>query len=139
MGRIIKLLRTIADVVVVDTPAYFNEVVIELIEQSDEILLVAGMDVPNIKNVKIGLQTLKMLNLPVNKVHLILNRANSKVRLEVSDVERTLGVKADCLIPSDIVVPQCVNKGVAVVLEAPKSGVARAIEELAARYAVPHS
>ena len=139
MGRIIRLLRTIADVVVVDTPAYFNEVVIELIEQSDEILLVAGMDVPNIKNVKIGLQTLKMLNLPVNKVHLILNRANSKVRLEVSDVERTLGVKADCLIPSDIVVPQCVNKGVAVVLEAPKSGVARAIEELAARYAVPHS
>ena len=48
-------------------------------------------------------------------------------------------VKADCLIPSDIVVPQCVQQGRGVVLEAPKSGVARAIEELAARYAVPHS
>jgi pilus assembly protein CpaE len=136
MRQIVNLLRTVADVIVVDTPAYFNEVVIDLIETSDEILLVAGMDVPNIKNVKIGLQTLKMLNLPLDRVRLILNRAGSKVRLEVVDVERTLGVQADCLVPSDIVVPQCVNKGVAVVLEAPKSGVARAIEQLAARYMV---
>ncbi len=135
-SKIVELLRNIADVVIVDTPAYFNEVVIDLIERSDEILLVAGMDVPNIKNVKIGLQTLRMLNLPVNKVRLVLNRAGSKVRLEVTDVERTLGVKADCLIPSDIVVPQCVNKGVAVILEAPKSGVSKAIEQLAERYLV---
>ena len=135
-SKIIELLRNIADIVIVDTPAYFNEVVIDLIERSDEILLVAGMDVPNIKNVKIGLQTLRMLNLPVDKVRLVLNRAGSKVRLEVTDVERTLGVKADCLIPSDIVVPQCVNKGVAVILEAPKSGVSKAIEQLAERYLV---
>jgi pilus assembly protein CpaE len=79
---------------------------------------------------------LRMLNLHVDKVRLVLNRAGSKVRLEVTDVERTLGVKADCLIPSDIVVPQCVNKGVAVILEAPKSGVSKAIEQLAERYLV---
>jgi Flp pilus assembly CpaE family ATPase len=44
---------------------------------------------------------------------------------------RTLGVQADALIPSDVVVPQAVNKGEAVVLTAPKSGVAKAIEEMA--------
>ena len=59
-----------------------------------------GMDIPNIKNVKIGLQTLRLLNTPMKKIHLILNRANSKVKLEVSEVERTLQVKADALIPS---------------------------------------
>jgi MinD-like ATPase involved in chromosome partitioning or flagellar assembly len=46
-------------------------------------------------------------------------------------VERTLQVKADCLIPSDVVVPQSVNKGTPVVLDAPKSGVARSIDQLA--------
>ena len=113
MVRIVEMLRTFADFVVVDTPAYFNDVVLGLIEVSDDVLLVAGMDIPNIKNVKIGLQTLRLLNTPMSKLRLVLNRANSKVKLDVGEVERTLQVKADCLIPSDVVVPQSVNKGCA--------------------------
>jgi pilus assembly protein CpaE len=137
MVRIVEMLRTFADYVVVDTPAYFNDVVLGLIEVSDEVLLVAGMDIPNIKNVKIGLQTLRLLNTPMSKLRLVLNRANSKVKLDVGEVERTLQVKADCLIPSDVVVPQSVNKGSPVVLDAPKSGVARSIEQLADLFTKP--
>ena len=75
---------------VIDTPAYFNDVVLGLIEVSDDVLLVAGMDIPNIKNVKIGLQTLRLLNIPMEKLRLVLNRADSKVKLDVAEVERTL-------------------------------------------------
>jgi pilus assembly protein CpaE len=135
MNRIIQLLRTFCTFVVVDTPAYFNDVVLGLIEESDDVLLVAGMDIPNIKNVKIGLQTLRLLNTPMNKIHLILNRANSKVKLEVSEVERTLQVKADALIPSDVVVPQSVNKGTPVVIDAPRSSISKSLEQLADRFA----
>ncbi|MFN8039378.1 MAG: P-loop NTPase [Acidimicrobiales bacterium] len=131
MVRIVEILRSFCSFVVVDTPAYFNDVVLGLIEVSDDVLLVAGMDIPNIKNVKIGLQTLRLLNTPMEKLRLILNRANSKVKLDVGEVERTLGVQADALIPSDVVVPQAVNKGEAVVLNAPKSGVAKSLEQLA--------
>ena len=131
MTQIIDLLRTMAAFVVIDTPAYFNEIVLSLIELSDDVLLVAGMDVPNIKNVKIGLQTLRMLNTPMSKLHLVLNRANAKVKLDVSEVERTLQVRADSQIPSDVAVPTSVNKGNPVVLDAPKSGVARSLEALA--------
>ncbi|QXC61685.1 P-loop NTPase [Aquihabitans sp. G128] len=134
MSHIIALLRSFCSFVVVDTPAYFNDVVLSLIEDSDDVLLVAGMDIPNIKNVKIGLQTLRLLNTPMQKIHLILNRANSKVKLEVSEVERTLQVKADALIPSDIVVPQSVNKGTPVVLDAPRSAIAKSLEQLADRF-----
>ncbi len=131
MSTIVDLLRSFASYVVIDTPAYFNDIVLTLIEVSDDVLLVAGMDVPNIKNVKIGLQTLRMLNTPMSKLHLVLNRANAKVKLDVNEVERTLQVRADAQIPSDVAVPQSVNKGVPVVLDAPKSGVARALEGLA--------
>ncbi len=134
MSHIIALLRSFCSFVVVDTPAYFNDVVLSLIEDSDDVLLVAGMDIPNIKNVKIGLQTLRLLNTPMSKIHLILNRANSKVKLEVSEVERTLQVKAESLIPSDIVVPQSVNKGTPVVLDAPRSAIAKSLEQLADRF-----
>ena len=125
MTKIVEILRTFCAYVVVDTPSYFDDKVLNLIEMSDDVLLVAGMDIPNIKNVKIGLQTLRLLNTPMSKLHLVLNRANSKVKLDVSEVERTLQVKAEVLVPSDVVVPQSVNKGAPVVLDAPKAGVSR--------------
>jgi len=130
MSHIVRLLKSFCSYVVIDTPAYFNEVVLSIIEESDDVLLVAGMDIPNIKNVKIGLQTLRLLNTPMSKLHLILNRANSKVKLEVSEVEKTLQVKAEALIPSDVVVPQSVNKGTPVVLDSPRSTIAKSLEQL---------
>ncbi len=135
MMTIVEALRAFCEFVVVDTPAYFNDVVLGLIEMSDDVLLVAGMDIPNIKNVKIGLQTLRLLNTPIEKLHLVLNRANSKVKLDVGEVERTLGIQAESLVPSDVVVPQAVNKGEAVVLNAPKSAVAKSMEDLAGLFA----
>jgi pilus assembly protein CpaE len=128
--RIVDILRTFCSFVVIDTPSHFTEVVIRVLEESDDIVLVAGMDVPNIKNVKLGLQTLKLLNVPVSKVKLVLNRANSKVKMDISEVERALGLKTDCLVPSDIAVPQSVNKGVPVVLDQGRSGVARSLVQL---------
>ncbi|NNC81917.1 MAG: P-loop NTPase, partial [Acidimicrobiales bacterium] len=83
MVKIIEVLRRFCSHVVIDTPAYFNDVVLGLVEVSDDVLLVAGMDIPNIKNVKIGLQTLRLLNTPMEKLRLILNRANSKVKLDI--------------------------------------------------------
>ncbi|MCU1461443.1 MAG: hypothetical protein JWO37_1518 [Acidimicrobiales bacterium] len=131
MNTIVSLLKTFCAYVVIDTPAHFNEVVLGLLEDSDDIVLIAGMDIPNIKNVKLGLQTLRLLNIPVSKLKLILNRANSKAKLDVGEVERTLGIKADALIPSDVAVPQSVNKGVPVLIDSPKAGVARSFEQLA--------
>ena len=129
-AKIVQVLRNWAAYIVIDTPAQFNDVVLNLLEESDDILMIAGMDIPNIKNVKLGLQTLRLLNIPISKLKLVLNRANSKVKLDVGEVERALSVKADCLVPSDIVVPQSVNKGVPAVIDAPKSGVARSLEQL---------
>src|SRR5581483_1995178 len=112
MTRIIEVLRSFCAYVVVDTPAQFNDVVIALIERSDDIVIVAGLDIPNIKNTKLGLQTLRLL-----------------------EVERTLGMRAVSLVPTDVVVPQSVNKGSPVVLDAPRSEVAHAFELLAERFA----
>lgn len=131
MVKIIEILQRFCAHVVIDTPAYFNDVVLGLVEVSDDVLLVAGMDIPNIKNVKIGLQTLRLLNTPMEKLRLILNRANSKVKLDIGGVERTLQVSAEALVPSDVVVPQSVNKGVPFVMSHPKSGVAKSIRSLA--------
>lgn len=134
MVAIVEMLRSFCSHVIIDTPAYFNDVVLGLVEVSDKVMLVAGMDIPNIKNLKIGLQTLRLLNTPMEKLMLVLNRANSKVKLDISEVERTLGMAADALVPSDVAVPQAVNKGEPVVTYSPKSGVSKSIQQLAEQF-----
>jgi pilus assembly protein CpaE len=135
MIRILEVLQSFCAYVVVDTPAQFNDVVLALIDHSDNVVLVAGMDIPNIKNMKLGLQTLRLLSVPEAKLRLLLNRADAKIKLDVGEVERALGLKAECLVPVDVVVPQTVNKGVPLVLDAPRSEVAKAFERLADLFA----
>ncbi|MFM7070086.1 MAG: CpaE family protein, partial [Actinomycetes bacterium] len=81
--KVIDVLRTFCAYVVVDTPSYFNDVVLGAVEASDKVILLSGLDVPNIKNLKIGLQTLRLLDTPEEKLMLALNRADSKVKLDV--------------------------------------------------------
>jgi len=134
--RIIDVLRSFCAYIVIDTQAGLNDITLAAIEHSDDTLMIASTDLPNIKDTKVGLQTLHRLELDVSKFTLVLNRANSKVQLDIGEVEQTLGMKADCQIPSSLVVPLSVNKGVPALLDAPKSEVARSFEEMAKRFVV---
>jgi pilus assembly protein CpaE len=131
MVAIIRMLRHMFDYVVVDMPPHFDDVVLALIEEADAVLLVASMDIPSIKNLKVGIQTLDLLSLAGGKLKLVLNRANARVHLDVGDVERALGVTAEFRIPSDISIPQAVNRGVPVVLDKPRAPAALALRSLA--------
>ncbi len=137
MTRLLEVLRSFCSHVVVDLPAMFDEKVLAILEDADDVVLVAGLDIPNIKNVKIGLHTLDLVGIPSERLHLVLNRSDSKVKLDVSEVERTLGIEAEARVPSDVVVPISVNKGSPVVLSAPRSGVSRALNEFAVRFLDP--
>jgi pilus assembly protein CpaE len=134
MIGIVRLLRTMFDFVVVDMPPHFDDVVLALLEEADEVLLIASLDIPSIKNLKVGMQTLDLLSLAGDKLHLVMNRANARVHLDIADVERALGVAAEFRIPSDIAIPQAVNRGVPVVLDKPRAPAALALRALADRY-----
>jgi len=137
LARIIGLLREDADVVVIDTPAAFDDTVLTAIDKSDEVFAVATMDVASIKNTRISLQKLRQLGYGDGLVKLVLNRADSKVWLELSEVERAVEGDIVGKIPSDRLVPRSVNKGTPVVTDAPKSPVARSLVDLA-RLIVAH-
>lgn len=135
LSRIIELLREIADIVIIDTPAAFDENVLTAIDKSDEIYAVATMDVASIKNTRISLQKLRQLGYDETQVKLALNRADSKVWLEPSEVEHAVAGQIAVRIPSDRLVPRSVNKGVPVVIDAPKSAVARSLVDMARKVA----
>jgi pilus assembly protein CpaE len=137
MIGIVRMLRRMFDFIVIDMPPHFDDVVLALLEEADEVLLIASLDIPSIKNLKVGIQTLDLLSIAGSKLRLVMNRANARVHLDISDVERALGVSAEFRIPSDIAIPQTVNRGVPVVLDKPRAPAAIALRALADRYGSP--
>ena len=129
--QIISLLRTMADYIVIDTGASLSEVVLTALEQSDVVLAVATLDVPSVKNTKVSLQKLHQLGFDGSRIQFVLNRADSKVWLEPHEIEKAISDRIVARIPSDRLVPRSVNKGVPVVMDAPRSAVTRSILALA--------
>jgi pilus assembly protein CpaE len=131
MVNICAALQGIAGHVVIDLPSVFNDYVLAIIEASDDVLLVGSMDIPSIKNLKIGMQQLDLQVIAGPKLKLVLNHANAKVKLDVKEIERVLGMSANFPVPDDIAVPMSVNAGHPVVVDEPKSPVSRALDCIA--------
>jgi pilus assembly protein CpaE len=131
MVNICGALQAMAGHVIVDLPSVFNDYVLALVEAADEVLLVGSMDIPSIKNLKIGMQTLDLNAIAGSKLRLVLNHANAKVKLDVKEIERVLGLSANHPVPDDLAVPMSVNAGVPVLLDDPKAPVSRALDRIA--------
>jgi pilus assembly protein CpaE len=130
LGRLLEVARACYDVIVVDTSPFFHGPMLATLDQSDDLLLVCGLDVPTIKNVRLSLQTLQLLSFPVERVRVVLNRANSNVGMKKGEVEAALETKIRFEVPSDRV-PLAVNRSNPAVLSDPKSDFGRAVREMA--------
>ena len=125
-------LRQAADYVIVDTPPCFNDNVLSVLDETDQLYLVATLDLPSLKNIKLCLQTLKLLAFPREKTSLILNRIDRSLGLSPQDVEEVFQEKISVRIVNDPSVPLAVNKGAPVILDAPKAPASSALIKLSA-------
>jgi pilus assembly protein CpaE len=137
VGRILHLLKSHFDFVVVDTAPAFDEYVLQAIDETEDLLLVTTLDVPTLKNVKVAVETLDLLNFPKPRRHLVLNRADDKVGLTPEKVESTLGMTIAAAIPTSSQVAHATNSGEPIISAQPKHSVSQAITKLARTLAVP--
>ena len=135
VGRVLRVLRQLFQFVVVDTPPAFTDHVLAAFDESDYVALLATLDIPALKNLKLTLETLDLLNYPRDRWRIVLNRADSKVGLQVSEVEKTLRVPIAVQIPSSRSVPASINRGVPLVLDEPNHPVSQAIKQFAEAFA----
>jgi pilus assembly protein CpaE len=135
--RLLEVARECYDVIVVDTSPFFHGPMLATLDRTDELIVLCGLDVPTLKNVRLALQTLELLSFPTNHVRYVLNRANSKVGLTKREVEQALKVQISHEIPSDRVVPMCVNRGNPATLAESGSDFAKAILEMAKAVVTP--
>jgi pilus assembly protein CpaE len=130
--RTLGMLKRMFDYVIIDTAPFLDEPVLSILERSDVVLLVVDMDLPAVKNAKLALDTLKLIKFPFEKMKLVLNRVNSKARLDIGELERSLGLEVQAAISSDKLVPRAVNEGEPVVSLYPRSRVAKDLRGVAA-------
>jgi pilus assembly protein CpaE len=119
------------DFVVVDTPPGFSPEVIATIDASSSICMIGMLDAPSLKNTKIGLETLGLMGYPLDRVRVVLNRADTSVGISHADVVAILGRAPDVLIPSQRDVVRWLNAGEPIVLASRRSEPAKAFRALA--------
>ncbi len=139
ISRILEVLRENFDYVIVDTPPAFDDQVLAAFDLSDVIALIATLDIPALKNLKLTLETMQLLNYPRERWRIVLNRADSKVGLATSDVEKRLQLAISSQIPSSRDVPAAINRGVPIVLDDPRHAVSASIRSFAEKYVVPQA
>ena len=131
LARLLEVARGSYDVIVVDTSPFFHGPMLATLDRTDDLLLVCGMDVPTIKNVRLSLQTLELLSFPSDRIRVVLNRSNSNVGISRGEVERALDTKLQFDLPSDRAVPLAVNRGAPAVLSDGGAEFSRAIAKVA--------
>jgi pilus assembly protein CpaE len=136
VAQLLRLLRQRFQYVVVDTPPAFTDHVLAAFDESDVLALLATLDIPALKNLKLTLETLELLNYPRERWRIVLNRADSKVGLALSEVEKTLRMPISAQLPSSRDVPAAINRGVPIVLDAPTHAVSVALRQFAEKHVV---
>jgi pilus assembly protein CpaE len=133
VSRVLRGLREQFDFIVVDTAPAFDDQTLTALEETDECVVVATLDVPTLKNVKMALETLETLNIAPGHRHLLLNRADDRVGLGAEKVEAILGMPVATSIPTSLDIAAATNAGTPILTADPGHASSAAVRQLAAQ------
>jgi pilus assembly protein CpaE len=133
--QVLLYLRGQYDWVLLDMSKSFSPESLAAFEQSDEVFLVATVDLPSLRNIQRALPLLKrVMPRGMDQIHLIINRYDAANEISLKDVERSLGLKIYLTLANDYEpVIRSINSGKPVVLNDPKCAYARDIRSLGSR------
>jgi pilus assembly protein CpaE len=123
--RILQAVLKNFDYVVVDTPPQLNELVLAAFDQSDELFVMATLDLPSVRNMSVFLSTLERLKVPADNVKLILNKAESDVGIDIGQVTRLFPQGFESVLPYAKEVSRSINLGMPVMAASPQSEISR--------------
>jgi pilus assembly protein CpaE len=133
---ILKLLQREFRYVVIDTAAGLGEHTLAALEASTDLVLICAMDVPGVRSFRTTLQTLDDIGMTTALRHVVLTRADSRVGLNVEDIERTIGRSIDITIPSTRAIPLSVNQGTPILqTDQRRTPVYQALQRLTGKFA----
>jgi pilus assembly protein CpaE len=102
IARILGLLRSQYDYVLVDTSKSLGIPAMAALQIADPIFLVTNMDVPSLRNLKRCVPILDRLTAgDARRLRLVVNRLNAKSLVQLEDLEETLGLDVYWTLSND--------------------------------------
>ena len=118
MHRALDNLRGSFPYVLIDMATDLNDLAVEIFEMADLILMVMTPDIPSIKNMTHVLDVMYKLQVPSEKVEIVLNMVGQREDLTPRQVEATLHMPFMAQLPYDKPsVKRSINRGEPLVLE----------------------
>ncbi len=119
--------------VILDTSPGLGDVVLAVLELATDGIWVCGMDIPSIRGLNHGLEVLRHLDLMPASNNIVLNFADKRSGLTVQDVEATIGMPVDVLLPRSKSLPFSTNSGVPLLQDNRRDPAAKGLKSLVER------
>jgi pilus assembly protein CpaE len=134
LKKVFQLLRAHYRWIVVDLSHWLDEMFLQVVQDSDLVLMLVELSVPDLRNLGHLWPLLRNWMQVQEKVKLVVNRYDRSNGLSLGNLEQVLKQKAYFTLPSDYDhVNEAINRGVPLVNAAPKSRLWSGLEGLAAQ------
>jgi pilus assembly protein CpaE len=125
--RVLEVMRSRFDYVIVDTPAALTEIVLAAFDLSEHVFVLGSLDLPSVRNLGLFLQTVEKLRIATESISLVLNKAEADVGIDVSQVVRLFPQGFRSVLPYAREASRSMNTGVPVLAADPASEVSTKI------------
>src|ERR1700716_2548421 len=131
--RVLQCARRQFDYIVVDTPPSLNEVVLAAFDESRYLVVMATLDVPSLRNLRVFLETIDRLKLPAEDISCVLNKAEPNNGIDLQELLRVYPQGFAAVLPYSRDVSRSLNAGQPVLIVEPKSEISQKLLEAGAK------
>lgn len=129
---VLEKLRTMFDIVIVDTSSVLDDIVLNVLDASDKIIVVTTPEIPSIKNAKLFFEVTEALEYDRERIIFVLNKSDKRINIRAEDIEANIKYTIHGQLPLDErSVTNAVNQGIPYVLGDKNSALTQATVALA--------
>ena len=128
----LQILQGAYDHIVVDTDSHLGEVTLEAIERAGQIVVLADLSLPAVKEARLALRVFNRLGINSERIKLVLNRADVSAGITAAQIESSLEIKVAAKLPTDAkTVQKATQRAGAFVTLSPNVEISQRVRELA--------
>lgn len=131
VDRLLSLLAQVHDIVIIDTPATFTDLVVLALRRADIIFLVSSLEAISIEDTSVALRILGASPADRSKIKITLNHQSPNNSMSEAHAAEALGEETFWSIPYDDNAGRRNEAGMPIVLARPKAKISRRISSMA--------
>lgn len=132
VSELIHIATNFYDYILVDFGSSLDQVGIWVVEQLDELCIVSTPSLPSLRRAGQLLKLCKEIEKPISRIEIILNRADTSVRISGTEIEKVIGRPINRRFPSEAeAVQESLLIGQPFLQVAPKSKLSKTIVDWA--------